>query len=65
MTIPTLFLFILARLLRTQNSETTKAKNLKCGDINLLICEVVHPHFWRRYVMWFGADAPKTCDSEV
>ena len=27
--------------------------------------EVVRLYFWRRYVTWFGADALKTCDSEV
>ena len=27
--------------------------------------EVVHLQFWRRYLTWFGADAPKTCDNEV
>ena len=27
--------------------------------------EVVQLQFWRRYVTWFGADAPKTCDSVI
>ena len=29
------------------------------------IYELVHLRFWMRYVTWFGADAPKTCDNEV
>ena len=27
--------------------------------------EVVHLHFWRRYITWFGADAPKTCTNKA
>ena len=46
-------------------TKTPKPAKLETWTVDKSIHEVVYLHFWRRYVTWFGADAPKTCDSEV
>ena len=53
------FFFIYLSFFYTlKSSKTTKARNLKFGDMISLLHKVVHLHFWRRYVTWYGADAP-------
>ena len=53
------YFFFIYLFIGDKNSETTNARNLNF-DKN----EVAYLQFWRRYVTCFGADAPKTCDSE-
>ena len=42
-------------------SKTTEARNLKFGQM----IRLASLQFWRRYVTWFGAYAPQSCDSKV
>ena len=56
--------FLKAKL--NKNFEPPKLETLRLDiQYDKSMYEVVYLHFWKRYITWFGADAPKTCDNET
>ena len=60
-----LYLFIYELFYWKLKLQNRQSKKVEIWRYNKSMYEVVHLRFWRRYVSWFGADAPKTCDNEV
>ena len=70
MTIPTLFIYLFIDIFKQITLLEQKLRNHQSLKLEIWrdynsIHELASLQFWRRYVTWFGAYAPQTCDSEV